>query len=1185
MGADFLSTTDSANLQSTLRLLADSAKILVWMTDVNDMCIYLNPSASSVFPQWKNFSISGWTQFIHPEDLERVKPIFGNARQTHSEYQVEYRIIRSDGSTRWLMGSGAPRFSQAGIFLGYNGTILDVSDRHEAQDALAKSEAGHRLLNESSTDLVSHYAVDGTFIYASPSYTKVLGYEVSELIGTYGYEILHPDDVDAFQRDIARQIAGAHDGTVLEIRKRHKNGSYIWMGTKVRVLFDPATHNPSGAVAVSRDISFERRAREELKIREERFRSLTNLSSDWYWETDEYGYFTFISDGVQQISGGLPQQYIDKTPLDLVKNRDQPGVAEYIEKVAARLPFKDIRYAIDEQAFGSVSGEPIFKDGVFKGYRGIGRDITSEVEAAHKLAELADANKGLIENSLDIMAMVDQDGRFLRINNAVKDVLGYMPEELIGRPYADFLVKEELEKTKAVDNSLRTGKNTIQDFETSWVKKDGAIVRLSLAVRWSDDKKALYATARDITEQYHVRSELQRSKDQLVSVLESIGDAFFALDIDWRISYANRKTAEFVGRSQHELIGKMLWEAVPDIVDSQVFPYYQEAMSSGKDAFFESYYEPVGAWVDVRVYAHRDGLSVFFHDITEQRKAEDAVRASEQRLRNVIEMTPAGYIFCDASGELLDVNPALCCLAGYAEEELVGRHISLLFPICPCNNALSVQNGISAVHAKDAVIRCKNGSLKHILINANIERNGEGHGVSLTAFVTDITERKQSEARLEHLATHDILTGLPNRSLLSERLQEMLDSAASDDSIAVIFIDLDGFKEVNDSMGHEPGDVLLCEVANRLKSVMHPQDLIGRLGGDEFIVATHCSGDKNLPAIIADRLLYTLSYPFFIEEHEVFVSASLGISMYPHDATRQELLLQNADTAMYRAKAAGRNRYCFFESKMGIALKTRMTLGQSLRRALEREEFELYYQPRIDLKTMTVIGMEALIRWNHPHLGRIPPLQFIPIAEERGLIEAIGLWVLKQACRQTRHFMDKCGQPLCISVNLSARQLQSRGLPEQVLTSLQEAALPVHLLELELTETALIEDMEVSARVLKELKEIGIMLAVDDFGTGYSGLAYLQRFPLDVLKLDRSFINYQADGVDGDKFVRAFIDLAHTLNLSVVAEGIELNETLDFLRNALCDEGQGFLLSKPLSSAEFERFLETLNQTSEHEGN
>jgi diguanylate cyclase (GGDEF)-like protein/PAS domain S-box-containing protein len=838
---------------------------------------------------------------------------------------------------------------------------------------------------------------------------------------------------------------------------------------------------------------------------------------------------------------------------------------------------------VNETTFGRVSGEPNFTDGVFHGYRGIGRDITSEVEAAHKLAELADANKGLIENSLDIMAMVDQDGRFVRINNAVKDILGYKPEELIGRPYADFLVQEELEKTKAVDNSLRTGKNTIQDFETSWVKKDGTIVRLSLAVRWSDDKKALYATARDITEQYYVRLELQRSKDQLVSVLESIGDAFFALDVDWRLTYVNRKTAEFIGRTQDELTGKILWEAVPDIVDSQVFPYYQEAMSSGKDAFFEAYYEPVGAWVEIRVYAHREGLSVFFHDITEQRKAEDAVRASEQRLRNVIEMTPAGYIFCDASGELLDVNPALCHLAGYAEEELVGKHISMLLPICACNSALSVQNAISSIHAKDAVIRCKNGRSKHILINANIERNDEGHGVSLTAFVTDITERKQSEARLEHLATHDILTGLPNRRLLSERLQEMLDSAASDDSVAVIFIDLDGFKEVNDSMGHEPGDALLCEVANRLKSVMHPQDLIGRLGGDEFIVATRCSGDKNLPAIIADRLLYTMSYPFFIDEHEVFVSASLGISIYPQDATKQELLLQNADTAMYRAKAAGRNQYCLFEPKMGIALKTRMTLGQSLRRALEREEFELYYQPRIDLKTMTVIGMEALIRWNHPHLGRIPPLQFIPIAEERGLIESIGLWVLKQACRQTRHFMDRYGRPLRVSVNLSTRQLQSRGLAEQVLTSLQEAALPASLLELELTETALIEDMEVSARVLKELKEIGIMLAVDDFGTGYSGLAYLQRFPLDVLKLDRSFINYQADGVDGDKFVRAFIDLAHTLNLSVVAEGIELSETLDFLRNASCNEGQGFLLSKPLSVAEFERFLNTLVQDRGHQ--
>jgi EAL domain-containing protein (putative c-di-GMP-specific phosphodiesterase class I) len=298
--------------------------------------------------------------------------------------------------------------------------------------------------------------------------------------------------------------------------------------------------------------------------------------------------------------------------------------------------------------------------------------------------------------------------------------------------------------------------------------------------------------------------------------------------------------------------------------------------------------------------------------------------------------------------------------------------------------------------------------------------------------------------------------------------------------------------------------------------------------------------------------------------------------MFPQDGGTKELLFQNADTAMYRMKASGRNGYRFFESEMSVEPKIRMTLEQSLRRALERNEFELHYQPRLDLKTMGIVGMEALIRWNHPQLGRVQPLQFIPIAEERGLIGSIGRWVLDEACMQTKRLMDKFGRPLRVSVNLSARQLKSRDILDQVSASLKKADLPHQLLELELTESAIIEDMDVSAGVLKELKKLGILLSIDDFGTGYSGLSYLRRFPIDTLKLDRSFVEQQADGISNFKFIKAFVDLAHALNLSVVAEGVETSETLQFLREAACDEAQGYLFAHPLPLAELEVFLSRL---------
>jgi predicted signal transduction protein with EAL and GGDEF domain len=365
-------------------------------------------------------------------------------------------------------------------------------------------------------------------------------------------------------------------------------------------------------------------------------------------------------------------------------------------------------------------------------------------------------------------------------------------------------------------------------------------------------------------------------------------------------------------------------------------------------------------------------------------------------------------------------------------------------------------------------------------------------------------------------------------------------------------------------------------VARRLARALRPSDVIARLGGDEFVVAAYCSNGTASAASIAEKLLATLAAPIDIGAQEVVIGASIGISMFPEHARTKELLFQSADTAMYRAKAGGRNGYCFFAAEMTVEARTRMTLELSLRHALGRQEFVLHYQPRIDLGSMAIVGMEALIRWNHPELGQVSPMQFIPIAEETGLIEAIGQWVLLEACMQTRRLMDLSGRALCVSVNLSARQLKCRNIVDQVRDVLEQTGLPAPLLELELTESALIEDIEHSARLLKELKKLGIRLAVDDFGTGYSGLAYLRRFPLDVLKLDRSFVLQQDENDRNFDFIKAFVDMAHALKLSVVAEGVETSETLQFLRNADCDEAQGYFLAKPLSLADFEGYLSRL---------
>ncbi|HJV50620.1 MAG TPA: PAS domain S-box protein [Noviherbaspirillum sp.] len=1160
--------------------LADACPMIIWMTDADDRIVCLNKSAADLLGGLQSFQLSDWAGVIHPDDLPRVREVYQQARRARHEYQLEYRIVKSDGTIRWMLGSGAPHHDGAGNHLGYAGTVLDVSAQHEAHERLAKREAEQRLLTEYSTDLISHCDRDGNYLFVSPSYTRALGLDTAAMIGRSVYDFVHPDDRDIIRGEILRQVQTGADSSLIEIRKRHRDGHYVWMGTMARVMLDPA-NDKTGSVAVSRDITRERQARAELRKSEERFRSLTQLSSDWYWETDEEDRFTFFSDGLLRVFGIAPEYALGRSRTELACDTHQPDLATYQRRIAACEPFRNLVFAVKvpdsgRTRYACVSGEPVHRDGVFRGYRGIGRDATSEREVLQQLARLADENRALIENSPDIMILFDGHGRILRANGAVRRVIGYEPEEMIGRHHLEFVSPCSKDETAAIVAAIGDDGGAATDLENRWLRKDGGIVHLSWAVRRMADKELTYATARDVTERHRTRAKLRRANQRLNAILESIGDAFFSVDRNWRLTYANRKAIAFAGVGREATIGKELWEVVPPIRDTSFFRHYQRAMLSGENVSFEALYEPAGVWLAARAYPHEGGLSVFFHDITARRAAEQAMRDSEQRLRDMLEITPAGYFLTDAQGVMLDVNPALCALSGYGKEEFIGRSIRDFLPECPLRSALARGGTVSAAHRMETEIRHKEGYPVYVLLNLSIKMDEAGRPLSLTAFVTDLTERRQAEARLRQLASHDALTGLPNRVLIGQTLQSMLECEADDGALAVMFIDLDGFKQVNDSMGHASGDALLRQVALRLQENTPAGDVIARLGGDEFVVAARCPAGRDSATAIAERLLASLAAPFDIGGQEVFVSASVGICMSAQDARTADLLFQNADTAMYRAKAAGRSCYRFFETEMSVEAKTRMTLEHSLRRALERQEFELHYQPRVKLKSMAVVGVEALIRWNHPQLGSIPPMQFIPIAEERGMIESIGQWVLEEACRQTSRMMQKFGRPLHLSVNLSARQLKCGNLIEQVEAALAHAHFPAELLELELTESALIDDIEESVAVMKRLKNLGVLLSVDDFGTGYSSLSYLKRFPVDILKLDRSFVHHQPEGMSSRDFIKALVDMAHALKLSVVAEGVETGEILHLLRDAACDEGQGYLFARPLPLGELESFLARL---------
>jgi diguanylate cyclase (GGDEF)-like protein len=450
----------------------------------------------------------------------------------------------------------------------------------------------------------------------------------------------------------------------------------------------------------------------------------------------------------------------------------------------------------------------------------------------------------------------------------------------------------------------------------------------------------------------------------------------------------------------------------------------------------------------------------------------------------------------------------------------------------------------------------------------------DGEIIGVVALIRDITERKAAEQQIEYQAYHDALTGLANRRLFQEHLSLALALAQRRGKhVAVLFLDLDHFKLVNDSLGHSVGDALLQEIGRRLKGAVRHGDTVARVGGDEFTIVLQDLSHAQDAAAVARNVLHTIAEPISVGEHKLYATASIGITMFPDDGDDAETLLKNADTAMYRAKAEGRNTYQMSTRELSRSTHERMTVESGLHSALEAGQFALLYQPQIDVETMDIVGMEALLRWNHPERGVILPEEFIGIAEDRGLILPIGDWVLRQACRDVRRFHDRGMQHFRVAVNLSPRQFRDPALATAVESALADAGVAAETLELEITETVAMENVELTMSTLEHFRRSGVTIAIDDFGTGHSSLSYLKRFPLDALKIDRAFVTDLPDSFEDSAIVSSVIQLANGLGLRVVAEGVETAEQLEFLKDAGCREVQGFYFSHPIEVEELEALL------------
>ncbi len=691
----------------------------------------------------------------------------------------------------------------------------------------------------------------------------------------------------------------------------------------------------------------------------------------------------------------------------------------------------------------------------------------------------------------------------------------------------------------------------------------------------------------ELAKQAQASEALRDSERRFRTLTQQLPIGIFMTDLQGQHLYVNERWRRLSGLTAEQAIGLAWTQAVhPDDRDS-VLRGWRQAIESGAEFVADHRFcSPSGRvnWLNTRIVpllnhvGRVNGYLGASADIAELKKTEETLRASEARFRGYFELPLIGIALTGPDKRWWEVNDRLCEMLGYRRPQLLRMSwAELTHPDDLATEVARFERIISRRiegYSLDKRFVRPDGSVLYASVSSRCVRRANGVVDYFVTVAQDITERKEAEERIRQLSQYESLTGLPNRELLADRLQQAVLRAGRDRAqVGVLLVDLDHFKRINDTLGHLIGDRLLREVAARLQQCARPCDTVSRQGGDEFAVLLPDLNTGDEAARIAQRVLDAVAQPCRIDDHELHVTCSIGVSVYPRDGHDAEILLRNADTALYRAKDMGRNSYQFYLSGATMMARERLNLETSLRYAMDRQELELYYQPKWDFHAAAITGAEALVRWNHPELGLLPPARFIPIAEDSGLVLPLGEWVLRAAVREVARLHD-CGFPgLCVAVNLSGRQFQHVDLADLVREVLAETGFDASCLELELTEGILMHHTEENLATLKAFKTMGVRIAIDDFGTGYSSLGYLQRFPVDVLKIDRSFVMDLPASVGSIAIVDAIVTLAHGLGLEVVAEGVETVEQRDFLGARGCDEGQGYLFGRPMPLVEFRKIL------------
>ena len=839
-------------------------------------------------------------------------------------------------------------------------------------------------------------------------------------------------------------------------------------------------------------------------------------------------------------------------------------------------------------------GRPAFWQGIFS-------DITERIEFQESLRESEERFRTLIQNASDVVSVVSADGTMSYISPSVERILGYASEDLVDYNVFDFIHPDDVEHVRESFKHMVVGSSTSthEEYRFKAANGDWRYVESVASNQLQGVVGGMVVNSRDITKRKLDERRLREAELRFRTLVEHVPVVVYITDVETSATlYDSPRIEQMLGYPPDTCQNDpFYWSKIlhPEDRDRVL----EREAADKERGFFDHEYRVFAAdgrtvWLQDAAVLVRDAEGKPLHwqgvlsDITQLKEAEAQLRGSEERFRGAFENAPLGVALINLDRRYLRVNSSLCRILGYSEEELLTKTTTEVTH--PKDKAVSVNRFYLALkddkdtHAIEKRYVRSDGREVWAISSITLVRDSEGNPDHFVSFYQDITDRKLLEQRMEERAFHDPLTGLANRSLFRDRLDLAIARLERHrELMAVLFIDLDNFKAVNDSLGHDVGDKLLVEVGQKLKDCVRPEDTVARLGGDEFAVLLGNVANTNDISRAAERITARFFEPFEVDGHEVYTGTSIGIAIADTPPYEPEELLKDADRALYSAKQQGKGRFEIFDTNMSNDALERLDVEGGLRRALEREEFQLYYQPKISLETGRTVSMEALLRWWHPERGLLEPREFLPVVEEIGLDVLLGEWVLREVCLQGKKWQDRyAGHSIPrVCANLSPRHFRQGKLPSSVVAALKESGARPELVSLEISEKALMYDAEDAVERLRDIEETGVNIVMDGFGLAYSSLTYLKRLPLDFIKLDQQLFRDIDTEPANEMIVEFVVKLAGILGWNVVAHGIETKEQLDHVRRLNCDLAQGYVFSEPLSPEDASEFLDSeLDRTS-----